>query len=321
MRAPWTSARRCACMGKRAERSGGSRTMAAKRGASGDEGASVEEAPAPYRHKRARDFQETRTPLGVLGGFLGLVLASSAAAALIVTAATPAISLAGVTASSTIDMFEKLPGYLEIGDLSEVSHIYATASDGSVVHLASFYDQNRIEVGWDQVNQYVKDAAVASEDPRFFDHGGIDLQGTIRAALTTAAGRDTQGGSSLAQQYVKNVRVQECERNAGTEALEREEAGELTVDERIAAVDEGRLACYDQATETTIDRKLKEMRLAIGVEKRYTKDQILLGYLNIAGFGAPCTASRRPRTTTTRRRRRISASRRPRRSSRSSTTP
>jgi membrane peptidoglycan carboxypeptidase len=222
-------------------------------------------APKPYRHKRARDFAETRSAHGVLGGFLGFVLASAAAGALVATAATPGIAMVSVTASSTIGMFENLPGYLEIGELSEKSNIYATRSDGSIALLASFYDQNRVQVSWDQISQYVKDATVAGEDPRFYDHGGIDLQGTLRAAATTATGRETQGGSSIAQQYVKNVRVQECEREAADETARDE--------------------CYAAATETTIDRKLKEMRLAIGVEKRYSKDQILLGYLNIAGFG------------------------------------
>ena len=154
--------------------------------------------------------------------------------------------------------------------------------------LASFYDQNRVEVGWDAISQYVKDAAIAGEDPRFYDHGGIDIQGTVRAAVTTATGRETQGGSSIAQQYVKNVRVQECERMADVTALEdltEEERAALTGDERHALIEEERLGCYDTVTETTIDRKLKEMRLAIGVEKRYTKNEILLGYLNIAGFG------------------------------------
>jgi membrane peptidoglycan carboxypeptidase len=217
------------------------------------------------RNKRNRDFAETRTPLGVVGGFVGLIAASAAAATLVVVGITPAIATVGIAASGTIGMFENLPGYLQIGELSEKSNIYATRSDGTPVLLASFYDQNRVEVGWDGISQYVKDAAVAGEDPRFYEHGGIDLQGTVRAAVTTATGRETQGGSSIAQQYVKNVRVQECEREA---ADEEEKSG-----------------CYDKVTETTIDRKLKEMRLAIGVEKRYSKSEILLGYLNIAGFG------------------------------------
>lgn len=218
-----------------------------------------------FRNKRNRDFQETRTPVGVVGGLIGLVAASAAAATLVTVAITPAIAAVGVATSSTISMFENLPSYLEIGELSEKSNIYATRSDGSVVLLASFYDQNRVEVGWDQINQYVKDAAIAGEDPRFYEHSGVDLQSTVRAAATTATGRETQGGSSIAQQYVKNVRVQECERDA------------TSIEERDG--------CYDAVTETTIDRKLKEMRLAIGIEKRYTKSEILLGYLNIAGFG------------------------------------
>lgn len=240
------------------------------------------------RNRRNRDFAETRTPLGVLGGFLGLVVASCMAAALIVVGVTPALATVGMAASGTIDAFERLPGYLEIGELSQKSNIYATRSDGTNVLLASFYDQNRVEVDWNQISPFVKDATVAGEDPRFYDHGGVDLQGTIRAALTTAAGRETQGGSSIAQQYVKNVRVQQCERNADTTAFEgmtEEEIDALTADERFALVEEERLACYDSATETSIDRKLKEMRLAIGVEKRYPKNDILLGYLNIAGFG------------------------------------
>ncbi len=203
--------------------------------------------------------------VGGIGGFVGFVAASAAVGALVTVSVTPALGAVGVAATSTISMFENLPGYLEIGELSQKSDIYATRDDGSDVLLASFYDQNRVEVGWEQISQYVKDAAVAGEDPRFYEHGGIDLQGTIRAAATTATGRDTQGGSSIAQQYVKNVRVQVCENEATTS--------------------EERDACYGAVTETTIDRKLKEMRLAIGVEKRYTKSEILLGYLNIAGFG------------------------------------
>ncbi len=216
------------------------------------------------RNKRNRDFAETRTPVGVIGGLVGLVAASTAVAALVVAAATPAIAMVGLAASGTIGMFDNLPGYLEIDELSEKSNIYATGKDGKPVLLASFYDQNRVEVAWSQIDQDVKDATIASEDPRFYDHGGVDIQGTLRAAVTTASGRETQGGSSLAQQYVKNVRVQECE---------------LNLDEAVQD------DCYDAVTETTIDRKIKEMRLAIGIEKRYSKDEILLGYLNIAGFG------------------------------------
>lgn len=243
------------------------------------------------RNLRNRDFIDRRTPLGVLGGFLGLVVGSAAAAALLVAGITPAIGLVGMTATQSIGMFENMPEYLVIDQPSEKSNIYATRSDGSVQLLASFYEQNRVEVGWDQVSQFVKDAVVAGEDPRFYDHGGIDVQGTLRAAVTVASGGDTQGGSSIAQQYVKNVRVQECEAEAGAEAVEEAkqqaeaDGVEFTSEVRDQVVAEAKEDCYDKVTETSVDRKLKEARLAIGVEKRYTKDQILLGYLNIAGFG------------------------------------
>ncbi|WP_160329715.1 transglycosylase domain-containing protein [Microterricola viridarii] len=183
---------------------------------------------------------------------------------LVAGAVTPVVALSGLAVSNSIAYFEGFPDYLAITPLSQKSNIYAVKDDGSPVLLASFYDQNRIEVGWDQVAQFVKDAAISGEDPRYYEHNGIDAQGTLRAVAMTVLGDQIQGGSSIAQQYVKNVRVQACER----EATQAEQT-----------------TCYDNVTATSASRKLKEMRLALGLEKRYTKDQVLLGYLNIAGFG------------------------------------
>lgn len=206
----------------------------------------------------------SRTVLGVFGGFLGFILASIAVGVLVVVAAVPVVALSGLAATNTINIFKNLPEYLSIEPLSQKSNIYATRSDGTPILLASFYDQNRVEVGWDQISQYAKDAAVAGEDPRFYQHGGVDPQGTIRAAVMTATGRDTQGGSSITQQYVKNVLVQRCELMNDSAEQDR---------------------CYNAVTETTADRKLREMRLAVGLERQYTKTEILTGYFNIAGFG------------------------------------
>lgn len=216
------------------------------------------------RKDRQPAFTETRSVGGVFGGLLGIVAAAVAAGALLAGAVTPVLAVGGLAASRSIAYFEGFPDYLAITPLSQKSNIYAVQNDGQPLLLASFYDQNRIEVGWDGVSQFIKDAAVAGEDPRYYDHGGIDAQGTLRAVAMTVLGDDIQGGSSIAQQYVKNVNVQKCER---------------------AASEEERLSCYDEATETSPSRKLKEMRLALGLEKRYTKDQVLMGYLNIAGFG------------------------------------
>ena len=198
---------------------------------------------------------------------LGLVGLSAVAGLLVTVAVTPVLTVSGVAASKSISLFENLPSYLNIGELAEGSNIYAKNGDGSVVKLATFYEQNREEVAWENISQFAKDAAVAGEDPRFFSHGGIDLQGTARATIKLLLKQDTQGGggSSLTQQYVKNVLVQNAVMSAKTEK------------ERQAAV--------DSAIEPSADRKLKEMRLAIGLEKKFTKDQILTGYLNIAYFG------------------------------------
>ncbi|WP_241984595.1 transglycosylase domain-containing protein [Cryobacterium adonitolivorans] len=188
---------------------------------------------------------------------------SAVAGVLVTVAVTPALAVSGMTATNTINVFESLPNYLTVDQLSQKSTIYVVA-DGAPFALASFYDQNRVEVPVESMSQYVQDAAVAGEDPRFELHGGVDLQGTIRGALSTVTGGGTQGGSSITQQYVKNVLVQKCE--------------VLTEQKKLDA-------CYDEATETSPERKLKEMRLAIGVEKEYSKLEILQGYLNITLFG------------------------------------
>jgi len=201
---------------------------------------------------------------GAVGGLIGLVCMSAVAGLLVTVAVTPALALSGMTATNTISMFENLPGYVALDQLSQKSNVYARQSDGTPVLMASFYEQNRVEVGSDAISPFVKDAVISSEDPRFLDHGGIDLQGTVSGAVSTFAGGDTRGGSSITQQYVKNVLVQKCE------AMDDQDASR---------------ECYASATEISAARKLKEMRLAIGMEKEYSKDDILRGYLNITGFG------------------------------------
>jgi membrane peptidoglycan carboxypeptidase len=193
--------------------------------------------------------------------FVGL---SVVASVLVAAAVTPAIAVSGLTANSTLGVFNDLPAFLEIGQLAQRSSIYAKNSQGKDVLLASFYAQNRKEVGWDDINQFVKDASTSGEDPRFYEHGAIDLMGTARAFLSNLIGNDVQGGSSITQQYVKNVLVQKAE--SISDPVEREKA-------------------YNAAVATNIDRKIKEMKLAIGVEQKYSKQEILNGYLNITSFG------------------------------------
>ncbi|PRI10493.1 penicillin-binding protein [Leucobacter massiliensis] len=205
-----------------------------------------------------------RSAGGALGGILGAVAMSAIAGVLVTAAVTPVVALSGISTSSAINIFEKLPNHLNPGRLAEPSTIYATGSDGTVHKLAEFYDQDRKMVGWDDISQFVKDAAVAEEDPRFYTHGGVDVLASGRAVLQNATGQNLSGASTITMQYVRNVLIQDA--YAIPDKEERDVA-------------------YKKAMEQSMDRKLQEMRYAISIEKKYPKDEILLGYLNIALFG------------------------------------
>ena len=85
--------------------------------------------------------------------------------------------------------------------------------------MTQFYDQNRSPVEFDEIAPVMYDSILSSEDPRYYQHGGVDLIGTTRAILTNLkGGGETQGGSSISQQYVKNILVQRCEATADDEA-------------------------------------------------------------------------------------------------------
>ncbi|GAB2467098.1 membrane peptidoglycan carboxypeptidase [Conyzicola lurida] len=212
---------------------------------------------------RAQKLRRTVTAL------LGFTAFSALAGVLVAASLTPLVAVAGVTATNTVGIFDSLPEFIELGDQPQKNAIFAVEgvdAAGAPVYrqIAQVYDQNREEVGWDAVSQFLKDATVAGEDRRFYEHGGVDLPGVIRAAVENASGTSQSGASTLSMQLVKNIYIQD--------ALQ-------------LPTDEARKAGIAAAQEATLDRKLKEMKLAIGLEKKYTKDEILLGYLNIAGFG------------------------------------
>ncbi|GLK15568.1 carboxypeptidase [Herbiconiux flava] len=204
------------------------------------------------------------TASGVVGAILGIVGMSAIAGILVTAMVTPALAVTGIAANNSIGMFENLPSYIKPDALAQKTNIYATKADGSNVLLASVFEQNREEVGWDQISPFVKDAVVAVEDPRFYSHGGVDVAATLRAAAGNALETSASGASTISMQYVRNIQVQKAE--AIQDEAERD-------------------AAYEEATKTSIDRKLKEIKLAIGLEKEFSKDDILLGYLNIAPFG------------------------------------
>ena len=127
---------------------------------------------------------------------------------------TPAIALTGIAASNTIGVFESLPEYIEINELQQRNTLYAqnTADPAAgYTAIATVYAQNREEVGIDQINDFVKNATLAGEDRRFYEHNGVDVQSVIRAAIGNfASGGIESGASTLTMQLVKNICIQEA---------------------------------------------------------------------------------------------------------------
>ncbi|WP_417561841.1 transglycosylase domain-containing protein [Microbacterium sp.] len=229
----------------------------------------------------ANDSQpgKNRTVAGVLGGVLGLVALSAVAGLLISAAVTPAVAMTSAAATTAIDTFDNLPSELQINPLQLPTTLYAKdPSTGKYQEITKFYDQNRVPVTWKQVAPVMYDAIISSEDPRFYDEGGIDVLGTTRALLSNLRGNgNIQGGSTISQQYVKNVLVQDCYATVDSKDLAQKQ--------KDAAIQD----CYNQATDDSgpggYARKLQEMRYAIAIAQQYSKNDVLLAYLNIANFG------------------------------------
>lgn len=196
---------------------------------------------------------------------------SALAGVLATVMVAPAIAVTGITANNTIGIFESLPDYIKLNAGHQQNEIVALDKNGNQFPIATIFDQNREEIELDQMSDYLKWAAIAGEDRRFKEHGGVDVPSVIRAAVGQASGSDAGGASTLTMQTVRNILVQEALNGTNPD-------GSAKTDEQIK---EDR----DAALVPTLDRKLKEMKLAIGLEKRYSKDEILQAYLNIAGFG------------------------------------
>ncbi len=200
----------------------------------------------------------------MLSAVLGFIAFSAIAGLLVTALVTPFIAVSSVTAQSAIGIFNNLPTYISIGKLPGPNIIYAN-DNGKPVQIATIFDENRQQVPWDEISQAAKNAAIDAEDRRFYSHGGVDVTGIIRAALSGLGSTGSQqGASTIAQQLVKNLFIQQ--------ALQLP-----TLKQQNAAI--------EQADAFTLARKLKEAKLAISLEKKYTKRQVLLAYLNIAPFG------------------------------------
>jgi membrane peptidoglycan carboxypeptidase len=138
------------------------------------------------------------------------------------------------------------------------------ARDGKTL-IATLFTQDRQPIPLSQIPKYLQDALVATEDRRFYQHHGVDLRGLIRSAVNTTSG-DTQGGSTLTMQYVKQIKYYQ--------------ASEIADPAK-------RQAAQNAAIDVNINRKMEDAKCAIYIERTLheSKAQILDNYLNIAFFG------------------------------------
>ncbi|GAB3281879.1 penicillin-binding protein [Parasphingorhabdus pacifica] len=193
-----------------------------------------------------------RVPDSVLKLFGLCVLAGVLVAGLLF----PAVGSLGVVSNRASDAVNNISTEL----MTKEAPLVTTITDRAGKPIAYLFDQNRTPAAPDQIADTMKAAIIAIEDQRFFDHEGVDWPGTVRAAATNqASGEITQGGSTLTQQYVKNYQVHV-----------------------LAAGDQVKQA---EATEQTPARKLREIRIALQLEQRIGKQEILARYLNVVPFG------------------------------------
>ena len=191
---------------------------------------------------------------------LALLMAFLSVSALMgVVGAGMLVPIAGPTAlvaKSVPSVFNELPGDLQTVAPAEESQLL-DSSGGVIAH---FYDKQRIVVPSANIADVMKKAIIAIEDKRFYEHNGVDATGIARALVSNLGDSGRQGASTITQQYVRNSLA---------------ERGYL----------EGDADQVSAATEQTTERKLREMKYALALEKTQSKDEILTGYLNIAPFG------------------------------------
>lgn len=195
--------------------------------------------------------EDQGNPFALLLRLLG---AGVVAGVLVAFIALPGVGSAGLTARDAANNFQNMDAKLKTSPPPEKTVVY----DSKGKQLAVFFDKYRESVRLDQVAPIMREAIIGIEDSRFYSHGALDMKGTLRALATNVEANETaQGGSTLTQQYVKNLLAE----------------GARDEDE------------YKKVTAPTLGRKLRELRYALDVEEKMSKDQILEGYLNIAYFG------------------------------------
>src|SRR5215207_8431899 len=202
----------------------------------------------PFSPKRAGSVAYSLVMFLIVSALAGLLIAGLF---------VPIAGVAGVSSKAAAAELDSVPA--ELSTPAPATRSKVLMGNGKV--LAYFYDENRIPVKLSEIAPVMRQAQIAVEDHRFYEHGALDVKGTLRALIRNSAGDGSvQGGSSITQQYVKMVQVEACQAR-------------------------GDAQCVREAQAPTMERKIRELRYAIALEKRLTKDQILERYLNIAYYG------------------------------------
>jgi membrane peptidoglycan carboxypeptidase len=204
--------------------------------------------PRPTSSSTGLTYTSVTSQVGVL------VALSALMGVLVAGLAIPFAGALGFGAKAVSKSMKDFPVKIAAEPLAERSRVL----DAQGNTIAVFYDQNRVNVPLAKIAPIMQKALIAIEDARFYQHGALDVKGTLRAFLTNQANSGvTQGGSSITQQLAKMTQLNQARTNAERKA----------------------------ATADTYKRKLQELRIAVAFEKNYSKDWILERYLNIAYFG------------------------------------
>ncbi|MEG1561153.1 MAG: PBP1A family penicillin-binding protein [Raoultibacter sp.] len=187
------------------------------------------------RASKNRAGKKTKQP------FIGLLVFFAIVISVVATGGIAAYALG-------TSWLQDLPDYEDSAAFNTAEKTRVYAGDDTTL-LAEFYLENREPVTAAEISPFVFKGTVATEDERFYDHGGIDMKGIARAVVANLTG-SSEGASTITQQFVRNT------------------------------------VLSDEMNDITFKRKVREMYIAVKLEEKYTKDEILLMYLNTINYGS-----------------------------------
>ncbi|GII24556.1 transglycosylase domain-containing protein [Planosporangium mesophilum] len=198
---------------------------------------------------------EKEYPLSLVGRVAVLARTGLIMGVVVAALSFPLAAVAGLGLKASVDRIDSQAERLPDAAPAQTSRVFA--ADGTTL-ISQFYDENRVQTPLSAISPNMTRAIVAAEDARFYDHHGVDVKGVARAFVANRrSGEVSQGASTLTMQYVRNV-LRDSARTP----------------EEVRA-----------ATEQTGVRKLREIQLAVSVEQKMGKSEILERYLNVVYFG------------------------------------